>query len=428
MYSAETIDFDFHHRESVNLSTNLPKQDNETKSWPQLAGKRVGMVVLSSYPADARPRRAIDAMLQQGMEIDLLCEADDGLTQNEQLGGLTVTRLPIRHKRGGAIGYAIEYSSFILLATLIFAWRSLRKRYDLVYVHNMPDILVISALIPKLLGARVILDQHDPMPELMTTIFGVQSNSLPVRIICMLERWSIARVHRVITVNEVCRQIFSARSCKADKVAVVMNTPDENLFPFRSALSYQNAEETSPFVVMYHGSLIERNGLELAVDALALLSESGIPIELRVYGRSTPYLDRVMNKVRDLGIEKMVKHFGGRRLDQLAAEIQKCDIGVVPNQLNAFTAINTPTRILEYLALGKPVIAPSTRGVLDYFSSDALLYFKPGDAQDLAKQIQTAALHRQDLTAIAKRGQEVYAQHTWIEEKQVLLDTVAGLW
>jgi glycosyltransferase involved in cell wall biosynthesis len=207
-----------------------------------------------------------------------------------------------------------------------------------------------------------------------------------------------------------------------------MNTPDENLFPFRSALSYQNAEETSPFVVMYHGSLIERNGLELAVDALALLSESGIPIELRVYGRSTPYLDRVMNKVRDLGIEKMVKHFGGRRLDQLAAEIQKCDIGVVPNQLNAFTAINTPTRILEYLALGKPVIAPSTRGVLDYFSSDALLYFKPGDARDLAKQIQTAALHRQDLTAIAKRGQEVYAQHTWIEEKQVLLDTVAGLW
>ena len=397
-------------------------------TWPKLQGKRVGMVVLSSYPTDPRPRRAIDAMLEQGMEIDLLCEADDGMAAKERQGGLTVGRLPIRHKRGGALGYAIEYTSFILLATLVFAWRSLRRRYDLVYVHNMPDILVISALIPKLLGARVILDQHDPMPELMTTIFGVQPDSAPVRLIRILERWSFAQAHRVITVNEVCRQIFSARSCKADKVSVVMNTPDESLFPFRSAASYPNTDEDSPFVVMYHGSLVERNGLELAVDAVALLSQSGIPIELRVYGRATPHLEKVMRKVQDLGIDGSVLHLGARRLDQLAAEIERCDIGVVPNQLNHFTEINTPTRIFEYLALGKPVIAPSTRGIADYFDKDALLYFAPGNVEDLAKQFQYAALHRRELSAIAQRGQTVYARHTWREEKQVLLAAVASLW
>jgi glycosyltransferase involved in cell wall biosynthesis len=385
------------------------------------------MVVLSSYPADARPRRAIDAMLQQGMEIDLLCEADDGLPSKEKKGGLTVTRLPIRHKRGGALGYAMEYSSFIFLATLIFAWRSLRRRYDLLYVHNMPDILVISALIPKLLGARVILDQHDPMPELMMTIFSVRSNSASVRFIRMLERWSIARAHRVITVNEVCRQIISARSCRAEKVAVVMNTPDEALFPFRSATNYTHADENSPLIVMYHGSLVERNGLELAVDAVALLRESRLPIELRVYGKSTPYLEKVMRKVKNLSLEGTVQHLGSLRLDQLASEIERCDIGVVPNQLNHFTEINTPTRILEYLALGKPVIAPSTRGILDYFDREALLYFAPGDAEDLARQIQFAALHQKDLLPIALRGQEIYARHTWREEKRVLLDTVASL-
>lgn len=428
MLNVETADREPQFDESLKLQPTSPKENTGARTWPQLTGKRVGMVVLSPYPADPRPRRAIDAMLQEGMEIDLLCETDEGLSAKEHRGRLTVTRLPIQHKRGGALGYAMEYASFILLATFIFAWRSLRKRYDLVYVHNMPDILVISALIPKLLGARVILDQHDPMPELMTTIFGVQSNSLPVRTIRLLERWSIAQTHRVITVNEACRQIFSARSCNAEKVAVVMNTPDESLFPFRRAASYPDADRNSPFAVMYHGSLVERNGLELAVDAVALVSQTGVPIELRIYGRSTPYLEQVMDKVQARGLGNVVRHLGVRQLDQLAAEIQACDLGVVPNQLNTFTEINTPTRILEYLALGKPVIAPSTRGILDYFNRDALLYFKPGDVGDLAKQIQYAALHRTDLPVIAARGQEVYARHTWREEKQALLDAVAGLW
>ena len=123
------------------------------------------MVVFSSYPHDARPRRAVDALLQEGMSIDLLCEADGKAPRRESLGNLRVTRIPIPRTRGGKLSYAYQYSAFIALASSIFAWRSLRKRYDLVYVHNMPDVLVVSGLLPKLLGAKVILDQHDPMPE-----------------------------------------------------------------------------------------------------------------------------------------------------------------------------------------------------------------------------------------------------------------------
>lgn len=135
-----------------------------------------------------------------------------------------------------------------------------------------------------------------------------------------------------------------------------------------------------------------------------------------------------MRKVKAVGLESQARHLGARPLEQLASEIERCDIGVVPNQLNTFTEINTPTRLLEYLALGKPVIAPSTRGILDYFDTDALLYFTPGDVKDLAKQIQYAALHRRQLSAIAQCGQAVYARHTWREEKQNLLDAVASLW
>ena len=158
-----------------------------------LRGKRVGMVVFSSYPADPRPRRAAEALLKEGMHLDLICEGDDSLPKREDLGGLEILRVPITHHRGGKLSYAYQYLTFILMSAGIFAWRSLWRRYDLIYVHNMPDILVLSALLPKALGAKVILDQHDPMPELMMTIFNLEENSLGVRVIRKLEKWSIAR-------------------------------------------------------------------------------------------------------------------------------------------------------------------------------------------------------------------------------------------
>ena len=71
-----------------------------------------------------------------------------------------------------------QYFAFIVISFLYLAARSLKRRYDLVHVHNMPDALVFSAMIPKLLGAKLILDLHDPMPQLMQTIFKLPEDSL----------------------------------------------------------------------------------------------------------------------------------------------------------------------------------------------------------------------------------------------------------
>lgn len=393
----------------------------------RLAGKRVGMVVFSQYPADPRPRRAAEALLQDGARLDLICEGGDKQPRSEMRDNLEIIRIPIEHERGGALSYAYQYSAFIATSAALLAWRMLRRRYDLIYVHNMPDVLVASALIPKLFGSRVILDQHDPMPELMTTIFHRSEDSFAVRVIRRLEKWSIARADVVITVNEACRRIFSRRSCSAEKIAVIMNCPDERIFPYRAASSYPIRSADAPLVLMYHGSLVERNGLALAIDALALVVRTVPGVELRIYGRSTPYLEQVMEKVCSLGLESHVRYLGPRRLEDLAAEIEVCDVGIIPNQQNTFTEINTPTRIFEYLATGKPVVAPSTSGILDYFGSESLLLFKPGDAADLAKSIEFVAHHPAAAASIAKLGQQVYLEHTWRCEREKLIDVVARL-
>jgi glycosyltransferase involved in cell wall biosynthesis len=407
-------------------STSLQLQADVTPSR-QLAGKRAGMVVFSLYPADPRPRRAADALLKEGMRVDLICEGDAKSPRRETLDGLEIIRIPIQHRRGGILSYAYQYCAFILTSAVVLAWRSLRGRYDLVYVHNMPDILVLSALVPKLFGARVILDQHDPMPELMRTIFNLEETSFGVQVIRRLERWSFAYADLVITVNVACKRIFSTRSCRAGKIGVVMNSPDGEIFPYRAARSYPARTPGQPFVIMYHGSLVERNGLDLAVDALERIHKTIPAAELRVYGRSTPYLERVMEKARNLGLGNHVRYLGPKRLEELVHEIESCDVGIIPNHRNTFTEINTPTRIFEYLALGKPVVAPRTLGIQDYFTPDALLFFESGNSKELAEKIEYAAFHATEVTAIAERGQQVYLAHSWQQEKETLLSLVAGL-
>ena len=393
----------------------------------RLSGKRAGMVVFSPYPTDPRPRRAADALLSEGMTIDLICEGVEGFPRRERRGGLDITRIPIRHYRGGALSYAYQYSLFIFLSAVIFAWRTLRRRYDLIYVHNMPDILVASALFPKLFGAKVILDEHDPMPELMRTIFGKEENSFAVRMIRHLEKWSFRRADLIVTVNEACRKIFSSRSCQAEKVAVVMNTPDESIFPCRPARSYSSRSKDEPFVIMYHGSLVERNGVELAVDALAKVVERVPTAELRIYGSSSPYLIKVMEKADQLGLQGHVRYLGQKKLEELVLEIQSCDVGVIPNQRNTFTDINTPTRLFEYLSLGKPVIAPRTPGILDYFAPEYLFFFDSGNADELAERIEYVASHPMEAMETAERGQQVYREHTWQQERQTLVRVVTEL-
>jgi glycosyltransferase involved in cell wall biosynthesis len=409
------------------LEVPLSPPSAVASSRPRLAGKRVGMVVFSTYPFDPRPRRAAEALLKEGMQVDLICEGDERSPKYETLGRLEVIRIPIRHYRGGFSSYGYQYAAFISYSAAILAWRSLRRRYDLLYVHNMPDVLVMSALVPKLLGAKVILDQHDPMPELMRTIFNLDERSVGVRLIQRLEKWSMARADMVITVNVACKRIFSARSCRAEKIGVVMNSPDGAIFPYRAASSYPLRTPGQPFVIMYHGSLVERNGLDLAVDAVAQLQKTIPGIELRVYGRSTPYLDQVMEKVHKLELDEHVRYRGPKTLEELVHEIEACDVGVVPNQRNTFTDINTPTRIFEYLALGKPVIAPSTPGIQDYFDSKSLLFFESGNAQQLAEKLEYLVTHAGEAAAIAEHGQKVYLAHTWERERENLVTLVAGL-
>ena len=275
-------------------------------SAPRLRGKRAAVLLFSHYPADPRPRRAAEALAAEGATVDLICLKENAKEpRREKINGVSVFRIPLNRHRGSKMSYIGEYSTFILISFAYLTFRSFARRYDFIHVHNMPDVLVFSALVPKALGARVILDLHDPMPELMQTIFKLPEESVGVRILKRLEKWSIGFADSVLTVNLACKKIYSSRSCLPEKINVVLNSPDDHIFQFRSPNSHfsNGKDPTKRFVILYHGSLVQRNGFDLAVDALETAKKSIPSARLMVCGERTPFFEKVMESVRERGLQ-----------------------------------------------------------------------------------------------------------------------------
>jgi glycosyltransferase involved in cell wall biosynthesis len=400
--------------------------------WPTAAnnwrirGKRGAVVLFSYYPSDARPRRAAEALAEAGMSLDLIClRKDESEPLRETSKGVRIIRIPIKRERGGKWNYVRQYSLFILTAFVHLALRSLRRRYHFVHVHNMPDVLVFSAIVPKMLGARVLLDLHDPVPELMQTIFDLPGQSFTIRLLRTLEKWSTRFADHVVTVNEACKRIYSRRSCPADKITVVVNSPDENIFQFRDPS--RNGNGRKEFTVLYHGSLLARNGLDVAVDALSKVRRSIPEARLVICGESTPFFAETMDLAKKQGLADSIDYLGVKNRAGIIDAIANCDVGVIPNRRSVFADLNTPTRIFECLALGKPVIAPRTRGICDYFGEDDLVFFDVGNAEDLARQLESVYFDPAKATGIVERGQNIYRSHAWSHQRAKLLSVVGSL-
>ncbi|HUB87764.1 MAG TPA: glycosyltransferase, partial [Verrucomicrobiae bacterium] len=406
------------------------KNEGTRQTSRVLSGKRAAVLLYADVVSDARPRRELEALLDEGMSVDLICLPENSNGPKEEIRGpLRITRIPIRHDRARKAGYFRNYGYFFWRSFVALTLRSMKQPYDLIHVHNMPDALVFAALLPRLRGAKIVLDLHDPMPELCQTIFDAKPDSRMVNLLKRLEKWSIRFAHLVLTPNEAFRALFCARGCPPEKIQIIMNVPDEQIFkPVRSQLNSPAGNPAkSKFRLMYHGLIAERHGLTTAIEAVAKLANDIPEIELNLFGEQNAYLDQVMQAAKGLGLNGRVRYHGMRRLDDIPAAISETDLGIIPNRRTPFTEINFPTRIFEYLSVNKPVVAPDTKGIRDYFDESQILYFKPDSADDLARVIRWVHAHPAETASIVERGREVYQRHLWSQEKNRFVGAVGSL-
>lgn len=385
------------------------------------------MIVFSYYPDDPRPRREAEALVEEGMAVEVICLRKGAEAKRETVHGVEVYRLPITRRRSGKLRYLFEYLYFILWSAIVISLLHIRKPFTLVHVHNMPDILVISALIPKILGARLILDLHDPMPEVFMAKYSIDEDHVVIRILRVMEKFCILFSDLVLTPNIAFRDLFVSRGCPASKIHIIMNSPQESIFcntcKQKPLITQRNEDR---FVLLYHGTIVERNGIGVALEALATIRHKTPSLTFEVYGDGD-FVPQFINRVSQLNLKEIVHYHGHVSAEKIVAAVEAADIGLVPNKPSKHWDLAFPTRIFEYLCLGKPVIAPRTRGILDYFPEDSICFFSPGNPENLAQVILEMYQRPDSLREILDRGKAVYQGHRWELQKKELAMLVQSL-
>ncbi|MBK7631096.1 MAG: glycosyltransferase [Ignavibacteriales bacterium] len=384
-----------------------------------LKNGRALMVVYSYSPQDVRPRREAEALINAGYEVDMICLRLPDQPKQENVYGVNVYRVNMSKSRSTKRKYITLYSKFFILAFIKLNKLFLKNSYDVIHVHNMPDFLVFLSVIPKIFGAKVVLDLHDPTPEMLITKFSEGDESRLTKLLKWQEKMSIKFSHSVITTNKSFVDRFVLRGCPPDKIKTVMNSPQESVFT-KAALNSQNKSKENKFILMYHGLIVERYGLEDLVNAVKLLKNKIPEIELVIYGDGE-YVPVLLKIIEEHRLNDTIKYFGTLSLEEIAEIIPSCDIGIIPNRLGPFTQINFPTRIFEYLHMKKPVIVPRTQGINDYFDEEAIFYFDAGNAESLANVIFNIYSDRVKAVEVVNKGYEIYQKHRWESQSKNLI-------
>lgn len=344
------------------------------------------MVVHANYPlGETRVQRQALALVDAGFEVDVICLRGDDEEKREIVDGVRVRRLPVERHRGSGMGpQLLEYLLFFVMVMGLFSARHLLRRYDSVQVHNLPDFLVFSVVAAKLTRTPVILDLHDLMPEFMAHRIDADFGHPIVRLVALQERLACGFADRVITVTDEWGDVLRSRGVAGDKIHIVMNVADPRLFhrePFR-------ALGGDSFTIIYHGTFTHRYGVDLILRAVDELRAVIPEIRLVLLGDGESR-DDLIELADTLGLVDHVEFSQGVvEASALPDRIRAADVGVVPNRSNVFTEGILPTKLLEYVAVGLPVVVAETGGVRRYFDPTMVEFFAPGDPSDLASALK----------------------------------------
>lgn len=374
---------------------------------------------------DRRVWQEARALRDAGYQVSIICPKRGEFTAAyEALEDIEIYRYPLPEARGPA-GYLFEYA-WALAAQFALALKVYRRRrFRIIQACNPPDTIFLVALLFKPLGVRFIFDHHDLNPELFEAKFGKKSGLL-YRLVCLAERLTYRAADIAIATNESYREVALRRGgMKPERVYVVRSAPDPAvLFPRPIDPGLKRGKR---FLIAYLGVMGGQEGLDLLLEALALVVQKRPPGEVgcTLMGGG-PERARLMRRARQLGLES-VTYFPGRVTDaELAATISSADVCVAPDPKNPMNDQSTMNKVLEYMAFARPVVMfDLTEGRRS--AGGAALYARPNDPADFARQI-LALLESPDLREqLGQEGrQRIVSVLNWANEREQLLQAYAA--
>jgi glycosyltransferase involved in cell wall biosynthesis len=325
------------------------------------------------------------------------------------------------------MGYLMEYGTALFWEAL-YSWRIYReRRFDVIHVSNPPDLLFLIGLLHRFRGVRLVYDQHDICPEVYEAKFGAKGSFF--KFLLLLEWFSYKSAHRVIATNNSYRDIARTRGKKDPKAIFVVRTgPDLTRIP--SAITPDLAlRKDKKHLVGYMGVIGKQEGLEYLLEVVKeLLGSFGRrDILFLIVGGGT-HLPIVQELVKKEKLEEYF-HFTGRVPDaDLFHYLGNCDVCVNPDLYNQAANLSTMIKIMEYMALGKPIV--QTEVVEGRFTAqEASLYARPYDSRDFAEKILFLLENKEEAQRRGEFGKKRIEQDlNWNVQKQILLQTYESFW
>jgi len=382
------------------------------------------MITYSFYESDNRVLRYAEALAHRGDDVHVLAvRRRPDMPLEELVNGVHVHRVQDRFGKTERtkLGFLWPLLRFLVTCASRVRREHRKAPFDLLHVHNIPDFLVFAARPARARGAKVILDIHDLVPEFFGSKFATGGRSFLVSCLEIAERASAAMADHVILANPLWVDRYAARSARAEKCSVFINYVDADVFRTRPIAPAGRAP-----VILFPGGLQWHQGVDIAIRAFATVRDAIPGAQFHIYGDGAMKAELVA-LAGELGLGESVRFFEPLGLREIAAVMAQCDLAVVPKRADSFGNEAFSTKILEFMAVGVPLVISATKIDRYYFDDSVVRFFESGNADDLAQKMLEVLNDAELRTRMVRESSRFVAQHSWQRHRASYLDLVDAL-
>jgi glycosyltransferase involved in cell wall biosynthesis len=389
-----------------------------------MKNKNILMVAYSEYSRDARIRREAEALTEIGYNVDffVLKEKQSPLVDTS----VNLIHLNLEQYRGNSnLNYILSYFNFFFQSFMKILWLYPKKRYKIIYTHNMPDFIVFLGLIPKLFGCKLIHDIHDLMPDIYKSKFKSAFANIIYYLLLIQEKISCMLADKIITVSDIALDILiNDHKLRKEKISVVRNFADKDIFtPMKL-----NTNRNNDLNLIHHGTISDRFGLRYIIKEMETICKEYSHVKLHFYGKGDGKEEVILAKmINESKLTKNVFLHGQIQLDDIPRKISAADIGIVSYKKDPSTDIFTPLKLLEYIAMEKPIVTVHTKAIAMLIKDAKLLYYENGLEESFSNAIFSLITNEGKLDSLTKETIKLNNQINWGKEKKILQNVVVNL-
>jgi glycosyltransferase involved in cell wall biosynthesis len=394
----------------------------------EFAGKRVLMLIEnSSYPLDIRVRFESMALLSVGYQVSVICQRSHEEPWHEVIDDVHVYRYPAPPLARNFFGYVVEYIYSFLAIFLIslFVWA--KRGFDIIHAANPPDHTVFMALFYRLFGKKYVFDHHDLAPEMYLARADLKSNRLVYSALIWFEKMSFRFADHVIATNNSYRRIALQRGhVPEERVTVVRNGP--MLDRLKLVDPDPNLKKKGLTLIGYVGTMGPQDGVDYLLRALKQLETvlGRKKFLCIIIGKGSMLVD-LKNQAKKLGLDHTVWFTGFIPEEDKLRYLSSVDICVDSDPSNGFNEYCTMIKMMEYMALSKPIVAFDL-AEHRITAGEAAIYARPNDELDFARKIAELLDDPERRENMGKLGKErIENELAWTYQAKKLLEAYEAI-